>query len=837
MASNDQELKAQAEIRNNQRKIQLENEQREKKEAEDKQWQYLCRELFQLVESKEDRKAREEDDDETTIDYLDTAMAKMHSSKGTAAERTDLVTKFQEAALRSTKYRLLHTDLEAIVSIIQRYRYVSSPSVSQEIHESKALDKTVKESIAAVRAARKRDHASLRPQLEQLFHHRCMQRLPPRLLSDLEDAYESTSQQRVIASGSASGSIFLQTFPYIANQKLALEKLDADGPGDYSTTESTASARIVHIIQNPSSCFEASVSATPSAKYSVLQVISVAQTIVSGVAEFPRNSDKMTALLQTMQQKILEKVQHDNKVNSVDSSGFYATLICAIYRALPGGVREVWSKVLQTTFHAVPILIPDLSDYQTNSVDDDIATMRLYASVLAYQIPTGVDKTTGAIALGKSSVTPMTISFAWRWLLRLTEQLYVLISHRRNNASDAGVAFSLDLMPSANIAHVLNAFLLRTAHSLSIYYQGEFTQFLGHFQKEFLASSGPHGMLKGFDDVKTRVSSILSKNGACPPLYYLQQDPFVLEAVFHQQQYLVTLEGEVTEWERDRTGPFMKRVKALEIDRLRAVFNRMGATEESRTASIKQLLEKIVLASKDSPEMLRYTLFKVVQHVSTDCQDDNFNEMEESHPLKLARVVCSIGRDIPQLTDIFRANFTRQCPLLIPRLLAEGIDEALGLQALGFNFNRGSSTLESKESWLKRMGKMLTTAVVIAIQPEQIVFSHETLWTILARLTNTSLRTPTPPFFVPTIYEIVLRVAGQILHRHYGQAFMQLMKIVQTQVMPKFGDNATIPKRVNVQKFLDRFISSNGSEFLGFFNQRNDLIHGGDGVDPDDYAS
>lgn len=322
-------MKAQAEIRNNQRKIQLENEQREKKEAEDKQWQYLCQELFQLVESKENRTARGEEDDEPTIDYLDSAMAKMYSSKVIAAERPGLVAKFQEAVLRSTKYHLLFVDLEAIELIIQRYRYTASPAVSQEIHESKALEKTIKETIAKVRAARKRDQASLRPQLEQLFTQRCIQRLPKRVLSDLEDTYESTSQQRVLASGSASGNIFLQTFPYIANQKLALEKLEADAQGDFSAAESSASARILNIIQSPLSFFEASSSGNPSAKFSVLQIISLAQTIASCVAEFPRNSDKTTALFQTMQQKIVDKVQHDNKINNVDSSGFYATLICA----------------------------------------------------------------------------------------------------------------------------------------------------------------------------------------------------------------------------------------------------------------------------------------------------------------------------------------------------------------------------------------------------------------------------------------------------------------------------------------------------------------------------
>jgi hypothetical protein len=822
LRSEDRELKAQAEIQKRQQELRQANETKERKEEEDKKWQVFCKELASFLRSKRKQstiqlvgEAGEEDQND---DILDAVLSQMSNRRLEASKRPEYAARFQDGSIQSLLYTLLVTDLEAIAQIYGRYGFSTTPALAAHIQSIKRLEQTIRATITQVRSTKKREQAKFRPELESLLNQPLLATLPPSIIHDLENAYEGTSQKRVLGSGSETGSIFVQVFPYIAKQKLKFESLDLDTIV-FSPEEESALQAIEAVIREPSRYVADPSIATNSssqAKISMLQIIRLAQEISNIFNVFPRGSTNLSSACHKVQSCILEVVRNDNKSRGVDSSGFHATLICAIFRALPNsGHRKSWSFALQSYFLSLPVVIPDLSD-QGTSIDDQLATIRLYSSILAYQIPSGNDLT----AVGCSTVSPLPISLAWQWLHRISQQLYVLVAHRRasSDASSAAAAFDIDLIPSPNIALLLNAFLMRTGHALSIFYQDQFLQFLKTFQQELLSSgSAAHLVMKGFEEVKTRLQNIISKHGATPPMYYLHQDPYILDAFFQQQQSIVGLEAELVEVEKDRTGPFMQRVKALQIDRMRAVFNRMGATEQSRDASIKQLMEKIVLASKDSPEMLRYTLFKVVQNVINDCQDTNFNEMEESHPLKLARVVSSVGKDISQLADIFKTDFMRACPLLIPRLISEGINENENLISLGFVLNKSTNVMENSEKWLARMGKLLATAVVLAIQPEQLVFTLHTLWTLLARVTNQTLRMPSnPPFYIPTIYEIILRIAGDTLFRKFGVPFMQLLTIIQSQVVPKFFDT-NIPKLQSLIVFLDKFIKSNGRDFLGFF--------------------
>jgi hypothetical protein len=76
--------------------------------------------------------------------------------------------------------------------------------------------------------------------------------------------------------------------------------------------------------------------------------------------------------------------------------------------------------------------------------------------------------------------------------------------------------------------------------------------------------------------------------------------------------------------ESDKQSPFMQRIKALQIDRLRVIFNKLSVTAESQSTAIKSLLEKVVLSNAESPEFLRYTLYKIALNLSADCQEVSY---------------------------------------------------------------------------------------------------------------------------------------------------------------------------------------------------------------------
>ena len=127
--------------------------------------------------------------------------------------------------------------------------------------------------------------------------------------------------------------------------------------------------------------------------------------------------------------------------------------------------------------------------------------------------------------------------------------------------------------------------------------------------------------------------------------------------------------------ERERQSAFMQRVRALKIDRLRAVFNKLSSAPESHVVAVQSLLSLLGQASTDtdsSKQLLRYTLFQLSQTALCDCQEEFFVETDESHPTKLARVLCGLcaafssssGRRL--LEETIRGHFYAACPLTVP---------------------------------------------------------------------------------------------------------------------------------------------------------------------------
>ena len=159
------------------------------------------------------------------------------------------------------------------------------------------------------------------------------------------------------------------------------------------------------------------------------------------------------------------------------------------------------------------------------------------------------------------------------------------------------------------------------------------------------------------------------------------------------------LSTEVAQLESDRNGPFMLRVRALKIDRMRAVFNKLGATTESQIAAVRALLELLMTATQqqqaqENMPLLRYTLFKIASTVLADCQEESFFATDETHPTKLARVMsglCTaldVGASRDLLLTSLRAHFMLVCPLLVPRGSPAGLTGEALLKDMAFRQKR-----------------------------------------------------------------------------------------------------------------------------------------------------
>ena len=135
------------------------------------------------------------------------------------------------------------------------------------------------------------------------------------------------------------------------------------------------------------------------------------------------------------------------------------------------------------------------------------------------------------------------------------------------------------------------------------------------------------------------------------------------------------------------------------------------------------------------------------------------------------------------------------------------------------------------------MTKILCTFAVIFIQPQQSVLTLADGWMWLSNLINintpkpiitvstTTTATTTiassfkPSFYVATSFEVILRISSLHLYHTYGKSFMSLLLIIRDQILPLFSIDT--PRRDGLEEFLNRFINSNGQDFMSFFTKKN----------------
>jgi len=142
------------------------------------------------------------------------------------------------------------------------------------------------------------------------------------------------------------------------------------------------------------------------------------------------------------------------------------------------------------------------------------------------------------------------------------------------------------------------------------------------------------------------------------------------------------------------------------------------------------------------------------------------------------------------------------------------------------------------------MTKILCTFAVIFIQPQQSVLTLADGWVWLSNLININTPKPIPTlitttqsttttslssssstitfkpyFYTATAFEVVLRVSSLQLYHTYNQSFMTLLIIIRNQILPLFSIDT--PRRDGLEEFLNRFINSNGQDFMSFFTKKN----------------
>lgn len=515
----------------------------------------------------------------------------------------------------------------------------------------------------------------------------------------------------------------------------------------------------------------------------------------------------------SMMQVILSEVQ---TATSEASILLYAALLTGVFEALPSSMVKESSKIVRTMLVTLSrVCVPDYLPPASSS-----------ASVKGCDEKSIRVLTLQSALIGRSPyiASPLSAEEGWTWLVRSCKQLSFVLANGCSGSSSSGVVKATLINDICRCVRVMLKF---SGFALFLRFQERLTAFL---------ASLAGAISKCSEEEAVKLTAFLAKNKmSIPPLYHDQQTPLALKAqeltryvdmcigsnsfayVGYFSQLAVT-RGEVALIDQDKSSQIFDTIRQHQIDRLRVIFNKLSATVESQSVAVASLLEKLLVASKVSPELLRYTLFKISNNIISDSQEEVFNETDEGHPTKLARVSCGLCREIQDLSSVIQAQFYDQCPLTIPRSAKEGLEGEDFLLDLRFR-KKKSGAWEDKQQWLTRMTKILSTFAVIVVQPEQIPFSLLDGWRWLASIVNAACvsTASTPPFYVATALEVFLRIASPKMLAVYGDAFMQLLRAIQGTLLPRMSEE--MPRRQCLQEFLQRFIDSNGHDFMTLFQR------------------
>lgn len=643
-------------------------------------------------------------------------------------------------------------------------------------------------------------------ELSALIQHRGIQNTDHSLIDRARELLEEAS----VANSPQKGSLSLtsgtgvmaitQSFPHILRQQRRSNNNAFEG----FENEAQESAW-----QNLLANLSSFVNSRPT--ISIQQVLAFANDSVQHLKQLVKGlgANLFEGVFAAMVTALVDTVQRVNREMKKDISQLYALLTCCIYRQLSTSHRKVLSQALSKVVNEYQVLVPNLLVMPVNlQFVDQVAVLRYVCAIISYdsEVP--------------YNFAVLEVGFIWRWLYRAGQQFHVLLQADRDHLTLSSA------LSVSQVAELLQKCITRAGYPLYLRYQQQFIQLVTALRQVIVTANN-----SACNDLKKDVDTLISKDQAPLPVFYHFQDAFEIDGMLAIQS-IEEVDKQFKALESDRQGAFMQRVKALGIDRLRSIFNKISSTIESQQTAIAALLEKIVLSSQDSPEMLRYTMLKIVHNILQDCQETFFSEMNESGPTRLARVLNGLCQEITELQPVVRGLFSRTCPLIVPKILSEPTGESMDMEVYLYSLGyiKKQESWESQDRWLARMAKILSVFAVMCLlpptaataaggQPPQLTFNLDVLWLWVVRVVNVSARcNDSPPLFVATMLEVVLKIGAPTLFRSHQKAFMDVMVLIEKKLLPKMMSVKDMPKREALKQFVETFVRSGGRESISLFS-------------------
>lgn len=377
---------------------------------------------------------------------------------------------------------------------------------------------------------------------------------------------------------------------------------------------------------------------------------------------------------------------------------FALSYVCmGIHQLLGTNLRKLWSQLIQLWLHdhCTALILPDAGACWT------VPSPRLCVGVMFYL---------SCVRLDDNGICDSTTAI--QWLSQLTQQLLWVCttSHAvvcslwtTDDERLRRLVENVTLALRVGVATIFDACVLRFGTHFI-----QYTKALGRALQEAHESVGSQGVRQRClglvrDVVGSSASPFLatsslvrsgwccclhSANAVAPPL--MQRAYMALAYVPSPLHFSDTSRAcvhrtarhfheLVVRMDQDPSAEQMTTLMTIvQIDQLDgAVFNQLGLTQASQDRVIAGIMDVLERASRFSSDVVQYSLYHVAHAAVNQSSTPFFNATK--HAVPVARVVCQICKNNPELNDLIVAQFYEHCPFTIPSLLEIPIQDVLSM--------------------------------------------------------------------------------------------------------------------------------------------------------------
>lgn len=423
---------------------------------------------------------------------------------------------------------------------------------------------------------------------------------------------------------------------------------------------------------------------------------------------------------------------------------------------------------------------------------------------------------------------------AWTWLVRAGQQLTAIVevicssgSHG-NTSSTSSSRFSTEEVTLAKkllpVAYRSIRTIYRTVgQELLMYYRSPLVSLSQSFLKLLQRQSQSGVNIPSVGSTDSDLLCLLHElttNSSLPRMIPRLQERHVLDA-YTLKRFLESYKVVADAIDGDRSISMSARKKSVqisapdtEIGKLRGTFNIIGDNVESQKRALLRLQQTVSQTARtNDKELLQHALYKISNQTILHCQTPHF--ITEKHATPFAHVVCVLCQESSVISDLVRAQFLSNCPLLIPifeldtDVSPDEYRSVMGYRQAGQNASTGESEWEPTDKWMERMAKLLGTFAVMAINNGEQPFSLEDVWMWLARTINYCGSKKPPPMMTAKILDTVLRVASDALLSAYRDPFCRLLKILRSDLVDQLdGTDDAMSERQRLRDYLDNTLAS-----------------------------